>query len=432
METTIPPVMSSLLFFILAIALTIGIAIFICNIGDKTQVIPKKVLWINISITSFAGIVYLLIIFLIFLSNFILTIQWVYPILIIIVIFAGLITKIISVRLIKIPEYIDDFQIKPNQNILEIKDLKVSFPVYGGFFRKKIAEVKAVDGVSFKLKTGETFGIVGESGCGKSTIARTILGLIPRKSGEIIFEDHSIGLKFPREIRQRIQMVFQDLEASLNPRMKVVDIISEPLRNFFGITNKKVLRRKVLEVMERVSLKPEHLDRFPHEFSGGQKQRIINARSLICNPYLIVLDEPTSALDVSVQAKILNILKNLQKSFNYAFIFITHNLAVVSNISDKIAVMYLGDFVEIGKTEEIFSNPSHPYTQALLSARTDFFRDTEKEQIILEGEVPSAINPPSGCKFHPRCFKSTKNHFCTTKTPKYVQLSETHFCLCDK
>ncbi len=432
MAIPIPPLISSLFFFSLAILFTIGIAIFISNIGDKTQILSKKVLWLNISITSLSGVSFLLIVFLLFQTDFIQTIQWVYPVSIIINLVIGISTKLISYRLIKIPEFIDDFKIQPNQTILEVGNLKVAFPIYGGFFRKKIAEVKAVDGISFSLKTGETFGIVGESGCGKSTVARTVLGLIPRKSGEIIFEKQSLGKHFPREIRRKIQMVFQDLEASLNPRMKVVDIISEPLRNLYGITNKKVLRRKVLEVMERVSLKPEHLDRFPHEFSGGQKQRIINARSLIGNPYLIVLDEPTSALDVSVQAKILNILKNLQKSFNYAFIFITHNLAVVSNIADKVAVMYLGDFVEIGKTEEIFTNPHHPYTQALLSARTDFFEDTAKNRIILEGEVPSAINPPSGCKFHPRCFKSTKNNLCTTKTPNYVQLSENHLSLCDK
>ncbi len=432
MAIIISPIISSVFFFLLAIALTIGIAIFISNIGDKTQILSKRGLWLNISITSFSGISFLVVIFLLSWSNFIQIIQWVYPTLIIIILVMGILTKIVSFRVIKFPEFIDNFNIKPNQTILEVRDLKVSFPIYGGLFKKTIAEVKAVDGISFKLKTGETFGIVGESGCGKSTVARTILGLIPRKSGVIIFEEKTIGLKFPREMRRRIQMVFQDLEASLNPRMKVVDIISEPLRNLFGITNKKILRKKVLEALERVSLKLEHLDRFPHEFSGGQKQRIINARSLICNPYLIVLDEPTSALDVSVQAKILNILKNLQKAFNYAFIFITHNLAVVSNIADKIAVMYLGDFVEVGKTEEIFSNPHHPYTQALLSARTDFFEDTEKNRIILEGEVPSAINPPAGCKFHPRCFKSTKNNLCTIKIPNYVQLSDNHLSLCDK
>ncbi|RLI66445.1 MAG: peptide ABC transporter substrate-binding protein [Promethearchaeia archaeon] len=323
-------------------------------------------------------------------------------------------------------------EIKKGSEIIRVTDLKVFYPIYSGFFKRVKDHVKAVNGVSFSLKAGKTLGLVGESGCGKTTIAKALLGLVSRDDGSIVFDGEELPEKLPNRIRQQIQIVFQDPDASLNPRMKVVDIISEPLRNLMGITNKNQLRKRALELLKRVSLKKEHLDRRPHEFSGGQKQRIIIARALACNPKLIILDEPTSALDVSVQAQILNLLKNLQKKFHYSFLFITHNLSVVHHVADTVAVMYLGKFVEYGAVDEIFKDPIHPYTQALLSAKSDINLDKEQNRIVLEGEVPSPVNPPSGCAFHPRCFSICQIDLCIARNPPFYKKNENHFIRCFK
>ncbi|MFW9878240.1 MAG: ATP-binding cassette domain-containing protein, partial [Candidatus Thorarchaeota archaeon] len=261
--------------------------------------------------------------------------------------------------------------LEKGNDLLKVEDLKVYYPLIGGVLKRQIGAVKAVDGISLNIKTGETIGLVGESGCGKTTVAKAILGLVSKEEGKILFHNKPIPEVYSSYLRQKIQIVFQDPDASLNPRMKVVDIIAEPLRNLLGITKKTEIRNIVLRLMEEVSLKREHLDRYPHEFSGGQKQRIIIARALACNPELIILDEPTSALDVSVQAQILNLLKDLQKTYGYGYLFITHNLAVINHIADRVEVMYLGKLVEEGNTEQIFSNPSHPYTRALLASRTE-------------------------------------------------------------
>jgi len=262
---------------------------------------------------------------------------------------------------------------KPSKEIiLSVKNLKTYYPIYGGLFKRKIGVVKAVDGVTFNLYKGETLGLVGESGCGKTTIGNTILNLVPANAGEIWYKDQRIDENFKKDMRKKIQMVFQDPDSSLNPRWKVVNIIGEPLRLLMGMKKRREIRRRVLELLETVSLKNEHLDRFPHEFSGGQKQRIVIARALACNPELIILDEPTSALDVSVQAQILNLLKALQKQFGFSYLFITHDLSVIQHIGDRIQVMYLGKFVEGGTVDEVFYNPTHPYSKALLSARPTF------------------------------------------------------------
>ena len=286
-------------------------------------------------------------------------------------------------------------------------NVSISYPVFGGIFQRQVGEVKAVQQVSLEINPGQTLGLVGESGCGKTTIGKGVLGLVPVKSGQIFFKNGRIDQGLTQKDRQKIQMVFQDPDASLNPRMKIVNIIGEPLRNLMGMTKKLEIRREVLDLLEQVSLKREHLDRYPHEFSGGQKQRIVIARALACNPDVIVLDEPTSALDVSVQSQILNLLEDLQKEFDLAYLFITHDLSVIHHVGANVAVMYLGNIVEKGNISDIFYNPKHPYTQALLSARPAVNEEEKQKQIILKGEVPSPVNPPSGCAFHPRCFSRT-------------------------
>ncbi|MFX1476830.1 MAG: oligopeptide/dipeptide ABC transporter ATP-binding protein, partial [Promethearchaeota archaeon] len=274
-------------------------------------------------------------------------------------------------------------------------------------------------------------GLVGESGCGKTTVARAILGLVSKEEGNIIYHNEPISENYSTYLRQKIQMVFQDPDASLNPRMKVVDIIAEPLKNLLGITSKNELRKHVLRLMDEVSLKQEHLDRYPHEFSGGQKQRIIIARALACSPELIILDEPTSALDVSVQAQILNLLKDLQELYQYGFLFITHNLAVVNHIADRIAIMYLGKLVEIGNTEQIFINPSHPYTQALLASRSEIDPFNQDISFVIRGEVPSPINPPSGCPFNPRCSSEVRTKECEQLYPHKIKIEDGHYIWCN-
>jgi oligopeptide/dipeptide ABC transporter ATP-binding protein len=320
--------------------------------------------------------------------------------------------------------------LEKGEALLDIEDLKVHYPLLKGILRKQIGAVKAVDGVSFNIKAGETVGLVGESGCGKTTVALAILGLVEKNSGDILLKKELLPKDYSRIIRKSIQIVFQDPDASLNPQSKVVDIIAEPLKNILGITNKIKLRKRVLRLLEEVSLKKEHLDRYPHEFSGGQKQRIIIARALACNPELIILDEPTSALDVSVQAQILNLLRDLQRTYNYGFLFITHDLSVVNHIADKIAVMYLGKIVEFGNKKQVFSNPTHPYTKALLASRSEVSEEDQEITFVLSGEVPSPIAPPPGCSFHPRCYTESYNELCTREAPHKIEVEEGHYIWC--
>lgn len=292
-----------------------------------------------------------------------------------------------------------------NDNLLEVKNLKTYYPIKGGIFRRTVAVVKAVDDISFEIKRGETLGLVGESGCGKSTAGRTILRLLDATEGQIIFDGKDItnvGGVSLRKIRKDFQMVFQDPYASLNPMMMVGDLISEPIRNF---TNKslKDLKPEVMELLTKVGLPEDAYYKYPHEFSGGQRQRIGIARALALKPKLIIADEPVSALDVSVQSQVLNLLKELQDEFDLTFLFIAHDLSVVKHMSDRIGVMYLGGLVEVADKNSLYAEPLHPYTQALISAIPEPDPRKKKERIILEGDVPSPIDPPKGCTFHPRC-----------------------------
>src|SRR5690625_3701460 len=289
--------------------------------------------------------------------------------------------------------------------LLEVKGLKKYYPVTAGFFKRKVADIKAVDGISLTLKKGETFGLVGESGCGKSTTGRTILRLENPTEGQIIFDGEDItnirGAKL-RRARQDFQMVFQDPYASLNTQMMVGHIVGEPLRNFSNKSHKE-LEEEVKNLINRVGLREEDYYKYPHEFSGGQRQRIGIARALALNPKLIIADEPVSALDVSIQSQVLNLLKELQEDFDLTYLFIAHDLSVVKHMSDRIGVMYLGHMVEVGDNEAVYREPLHPYTQALTSAIPDPNPLNKKERIILKGDVPSPQNPPSGCVFHTRC-----------------------------
>jgi peptide/nickel transport system ATP-binding protein len=291
------------------------------------------------------------------------------------------------------------------ENLLEVRNLKTYYPVKGGFFRRTIGYVKAVDDVSFDIKKGETLGLVGESGCGKSTTGRTIIRLLNATEGSILFNGKDIANlkgKSLRTIRKDIQMIFQDPYASLNPMEMVGDIISEPIRNFKRIT-KQELRNEVIDLLQKVGLPEDAYYKYAHEFSGGQRQRIGIARALALRPKLIIADEPVSALDVSVQSQVLNLLKELQHEFDLTYLFIAHDLSVVKHMSDRIAVMYLGNMVEIANRNLLYVEPLHPYTQALISAIPMPDPRRKKERIVLEGDVPSPINPPSGCPFHPRC-----------------------------
>lgn len=289
--------------------------------------------------------------------------------------------------------------------LLRVKNLKKYFPVHAGFFRRKVGDVKAVDDMSLTLRKGETFGLVGESGCGKSTAGRAILRLTEATEGQIIFDGSDItdlSGNDLRKARQDFQMVFQDPYASLNPKMMVGHLVDEPLRNYTNQSH-DALKAKMKALLKRVGLREEDYYKYPHEFSGGQRQRIGIARSLALNPKLIVADEPVSALDVSIQSQVLNLLKELQDEFDLTYLFIAHDLSVVKHMSDRIGVMYLGHLVETGDKEAIYQEPLHPYTQALTSAIPAPNPLVKKERIILEGDVPSPQNPPSGCVFHTRC-----------------------------
>lgn len=317
--------------------------------------------------------------------------------------------------------------------LLEIRDLKMHFPIYEGVFvRKETARVRAVDGLTFNIERGETLGLVGESGCGKSTTGRAILQLYTPTAGEVVFDGKDLCKMSPKELheqRRNLQMIFQDPYASLNPRMTVNDIISEPLKVHKLASGVKAQRR-VQELMEIVGLDPRFIRRYPHEFSGGQRQRIGIARALACNPKFIVCDEPISALDVSIQAQIMNLLEDLQQEFGLTYLFIAHDLAAVRHISTRIAVMYLGNMVELATGEDLYERPSHPYTRALISAVPipDPEVEETRERIVLQGDVPSPINPPSGCVFHTRCPFAWER--CKKDKPAFHDIGDGHFVRC--
>jgi oligopeptide transport system ATP-binding protein len=314
--------------------------------------------------------------------------------------------------------------------LLEVRNLKKYFPIKGGIFSKAIGYVYAVDGVNFFLNEGESFGLVGESGCGKSTTARAILRLIEPTEGEILFEGKDVcklDHKEMRSIRRDMQIVFQDPYASLDPRRTVEQIIGEPL-DVFNIASKKERKERIAYLLQKVGLSPEHARRYPHEFSGGQRQRIGIARALALNPKLIIGDEPVSALDVSIQAQVINLLEDIQKEFKLSYIIIAHDLAVVEHICDRIAVMYLGRIVELARDKELYTSPVHPYTVALLSAIPVPDPNITKKRIILEGDVPSPMRPPSGCHFHTRC--PQKKDVCEKAVPKLTDVGDGHFVAC--
>jgi len=317
-----------------------------------------------------------------------------------------------------------------SENLLEVRDLKKYFPISAGLLQRTVGHVKAVDGISFNVKPGETLGIVGESGCGKSTAGRMIMRVLEPTSGNIMFDGQDItklsGGKL-RDIRRKFQMVFQDPYASLNPKMAVQDIIAEPLV-VNGVATPKQAISRVTQLLETVGLRGEDRMRYPHEFSGGQRQRIGIARALALNPKLIVADEAVSALDVSIQSQILNLMVDLKREFNLSYIFISHNLAVVRHISDRVGVMYLGHMVEMSKKTDLYQNPLHPYTIALLSAAPEPKRDGRRERIILQGDVPSPANPPKGCPFHTRCPQVMD--ICRIQRPELREITPGHEVAC--
>ena len=317
-----------------------------------------------------------------------------------------------------------------SDTLLRVEDLKIYYPVAGSGFGKK-EFVKAVDGVTFEVKKGEVFGIVGESGCGKSTLGRGVCKLENLTSGHVYLDGEDIteynDLRM-RSVRKKVQMVFQDPYASLNPRMSVFDIIAEPLLVHHLYQDKADLEKKVLDLLHRVGLDDYHANRYPHEFSGGQRQRIGIARALAVEPSLIIADEPVSALDVSIQAQVLNLLNELKHDLDLTYIFVAHDLSVVEYISDRVGVMYLGNFVEVGEKEKIYSNPMPPYTQALLSAVPVPDPTAKRERILLEGSIPSAHKPPTGCKFHTRCPKCME--CCKTQAPERYEVDDGHYVYC--
>jgi len=321
-----------------------------------------------------------------------------------------------------------------NDTILDIKDLKMYFPVTRGLLRRKVADVKAVDGVTFKIRRGETLGLVGESGCGKTTIGRCILRLYKPTGGQILFDGEDITSlpdKNLRGVRSNIALIFQDPYSSLDPRQSAGGIVGEPLNIHHWVGTHSEHKDRVEQLFRLVGLDPSMTNRFPHEFSGGQRQRIGVARALACDPSLIICDEPISALDVSIQAQIINLLEELQEGIKgLTYLFIAHDLSVVKHISDRVAVMYLGHIVEITSSRELYENPLHPYTKALLSAVpiADPFVEEKRERIILKGEVPTPLNPPPGCSFHPRCFMAIPE--CSQAVPPLRDIGGGHKVAC--
>lgn len=316
------------------------------------------------------------------------------------------------------------------ETILKVEHLKKYFPITAGVFQKTVGYVKAVDDISFEIKKGETLGLVGESGCGKSTTGRTVLRLLDKTEGNVYFKDQDVFKMSKREIRKtrpNMQIIFQDPYSSLNPRMTVGDIIGEALIDH-GMANREEAKKRVLETMDICGLASYHIRRYPHEFSGGQRQRIGIARALILNPDFIVADEPVSALDVSIQSQIINMLCDLQQKYGFSYLFISHDLSVVKHISNRVGVMYLGSLVELAPKGELYSNPLHPYTQALLSAVPIPDPTLKRDRIILQGDIPSPANPPSGCKFHTRC-RYCKD-ICKNEIPQYKDVGNGHFVAC--
>jgi oligopeptide transport system ATP-binding protein len=319
---------------------------------------------------------------------------------------------------------------RENETLLEVRNLKKYFPTGDRLFGAAGDTVKAVDDVSFTIRRGETFGLVGESGCGKSTTGRCILRLIEPTAGEVRFDGQdllAIGAADLRRLRREMQIIFQDPYSSLNPRMRVGEIIQEPLA-IHRVGDRRSRKARVAELLELVGLKPEHADRYPHEFSGGQRQRIGIARALALNPKFIVCDEPVSALDVSVQAQVVNLLQDLQEQLGLTYLFISHGLSVVEHISTRVGIMYLGKLVEVATSEEIFRNPLHPYTQALLSAIPIPDPDAKRERMPLTGEIPTAIRPPSGCRFRTRCPLAEPE--CAESDPQLIEVSRDHWVAC--
>lgn len=316
------------------------------------------------------------------------------------------------------------------EKTLELVDLKKYYPIKKGILQKVVGHVKAVDGVSFHINKGETFGLVGESGCGKSTIGKTIIRLTPPTAGQAIYKGtdiFSLSKKELRPLRPHIQMIFQDPYSSLNPKMPVGEIIGEAVREH-GIVSDKEYREYVMNIMKICGLRPYHIDRYPHEFSGGQRQRICIARSIALNPDLVIADEPVSALDVSIQAQIINLMKDIQQRNGISYLFISHDLSVVEYISDVVGVMYLGSLVELAPKKELFKHPAHPYTQALLSAVPVPDPDVKMNRVLLQGDIPSPVNPPSGCKFHTRC--PYAKPICSEVTPEFKEHAPGHKCAC--
>ena len=310
--------------------------------------------------------------------------------------------------------------------MLEVQGLKKTFT--SGLVSKR--SVKAVDGISFNIADGETFGLVGESGCGKTTVGRLVLRLIEPTEGKVIFNSIDVlklNKKALRKLRPQMQIIFQDPESSLHPRMKIGDIIAEPLK-LYNLVPKANREKKVLELIDMVGLQPEHVNRFPHELSGGQSQRVVLARVLALGPRFIVADEPTSSLDVSVQAQILSLLKKVQEEFHFSCLFISHDLNLISRMTSSMGIMYLGKIVEEGRTKELFEEARHPYTRALLSAIPVVDPQTKRKKVVLEGEMPSPMNPPSGCRFHTRC--SFKEKICEKTEPQIIDLGEGHRVAC--
>lgn len=314
--------------------------------------------------------------------------------------------------------------------LLEVRNLRKTFQVTTGAMAGKHLSLKAVDGVSFSLRTGETLGLVGESGCGKSTTGKAILRLLEPDSGEVLFEGENLLTLSPRQMRARrrdLQMIFQDPYSSLNPRMQVADIVGEPLK-IHGLAKGRELRQEVVQLLETVGLGAAHLDRYPHEFSGGQRQRIGIARALAVKPRLIVADEPVSALDLSIQAQVVNLMQDIQQQYELTYLFIAHDLSIIEHISDRVAVMYLGRIVELTPADLLYKNPRHPYSEALLNAVPIPNPHARKQKRPLIGEIPSAVNPPSGCHFHPRC--PYARDLCRQQSPALVDQGDGHFAAC--